>query len=160
MKLTFKVIECNKLEERIGWKDSENVSDREINKRTSEPVMGIGGIMLDLGHLGESEACRYLARHGYEILERNFRCRAGEVDIVARTGNKLCFVEVKTRKSAACGWPGEAVDAKKRRHMKKAAQYYLLSHSAAGMELRVDVIEILIRGEKTYLRHIKNIFLE
>lgn len=116
--------------------------------------------MLDLGRLGESEACRYLARCGYRILERNFRCRAGEVDIVAQTGNLLCFVEVKTRKSMRCGWPGEAVDFRKRRHIWRAAQYYLLSHPASDMELRVDVIEIVIRGEKTYLRHTKNIFLE
>lgn len=134
-----------------------------VRIRTADKKIKIGDEMrenLNLGYFGEQEACRYLKRCGYEILERNFRCRAGELDIVAKRGSLLCFVEVKTRRSFLCGAPGEAVDDRKRQHIKKAVQYYLLSHEAGETELRTDVIEIVVIGEKTYLRHIENIFLE
>ena len=114
---------------------------------------------MDFGAWGEEVACRHLKRKGYEILERNFRCRSGELDIVARMGTTLCFVEVKSRKSLTAGLPSEAVTPEKQRHLKRASLFYLYSHPEHGTELlRMDVIEILNVKEKTYLRHIENAF--
>lgn len=117
-----------------------------------------GLLNAETGRWGESEACGYLKRCGYEILDRNFRCRIGELDIVARQGATLCFVEVKTRSSLCFGLPGEAVNAKKKRHILRAAQYYLVSHCIIDMDIRVDLIELLQLGEKAYIRHTENIF--
>ncbi len=97
-----------------------------------------------MGTRYEAMAAQYLEKQGYEILEKNFRCRLGEIDIVAREGAYLCFVEVKYRRSGVMGWPEEAVDANKQRRISRAADYYLLSH-AAGFDVgvRFDVVAIL-----------------
>ena len=114
---------------------------------------------MDFGTWGEEVASRYLERNGYEILERNFRCRTGELDIVAKIGSTLCFVEVKSRKGMATGFPSEAVTREKQQHLRSAAMFYLYSHPHQGTELlRMDVIEILHSDGKTYLRHIENAF--
>ena len=114
---------------------------------------------MDFGSWGETVACRHLERKGYEILERNFRCRTGELDIVAKIGTTLCFVEVKSRKGLLTGFPSEAVTAEKQQHLRSAAMFYLYTHPRDGIELlRMDVIEILKGKEKTYLRHIEDAF--
>ena len=78
-----------------------------------------------LGKIGENLASEYLEKQGYLILERNFACRQGEIDIIAKDEKEFVFVEVKTRKSLKFGYPAEAVTNIKRKHMQKAAQYYL-----------------------------------
>ncbi len=114
-----------------------------------------------LGQSGESKACAYLKNCGYRIIERNFRCRMGEIDIIASEGRKLCFVEVKTRCSIAFGLPREAVGRAKQRKLRKAAGYYMMLHGEYGdYILRMDVIEILYFNSKTYVNHIKNAFGE
>jgi len=114
---------------------------------------------MDFGSWGEEVACRHLKAKGYEILERNFRCRRGELDIVAKIGTTLCFVEVKSRKGMSTGFPSEAVTMEKQQHLRSAAMLYLHTHSCQGVEqLRMDVIEILQLQGKTWLRHIENAF--
>lgn len=114
---------------------------------------------MEFGAWGEEVACRYLQKQGYAILERNFRCRTGELDIVARMGETLCFVEVKSRKGLGTGYPAEAVTEQKQRHLRSAAEFYLHTHRLRGIdELRMDVIEVLKIQEKTYLRHIPSAF--
>lgn len=109
-----------------------------------------------LGNLGEGLAATRLEELGYRILERNFRCPAGEVDIVALEGGVLAFVEVRTRSSRVCGTPAESVTPLKRRKMRRVARWYLASRQIppwtpvrfdvigvqvyAGEEARVDVI--------------------
>lgn len=77
----------------------------------------------------ERKAAQYLETLGYEVVERNFRCKAGEIDIIAKDGRYLVFVEVKYRTDARMGEPLEAVDYRKQRKISKAASYYCLIHA-------------------------------
>ena len=91
----------------------------------------------------ESMAVQYLTEAGYHILERNFRCRTGEIDIIAKDGAYLVFVEVKYRASAACGSALEAVDYRKQQSILRVAQYYMVSHGyGTQINCRFDVVAI------------------
>ena len=96
-----------------------------------------------LGISGEKLATKYLKKHKYKILERNFRCILGEVDIIAKQGETLVFVEVKTRSSCAFGRPCEAVDEVKQEKLRKLALYYQRIKRAYNIPLRFDVVEVL-----------------
>ena len=98
-----------------------------------------------LGRAGEERAVRHLTAQGYEILDRNWRCPQGELDIVARRGGVLVVVEVKTRRSAAFGHPFEAIDGRKRRRLWQLAQAWMTSNPdrAGGRMLRLDAIDII-----------------
>ena len=96
------------------------------------------------GARGEALAAAYLEQRGYTVLERNYRCRTGEIDLIARQGNRLAFVEVKTRKNALRGEPREYVTAAKQRRLHSAAMHYLMCHpEAENLLMRFDVAEIL-----------------
>lgn len=112
---------------------------------------------MKLGSWGEVIAEKYLKKKGYLILERNFRCRLGEIDIIARDGAELVFIEVKTRQNESYGLPCEAITAEKVRHMKRTAVYYMTIYAAEHNEARLDAIEILTRDGLTYIHQIKNI---
>lgn len=112
---------------------------------------------MSLGKQGEEIAANYLKNKGFRVLERNFRCRLGEIDIVAAKGKCLVFVEVKTRNSLKYGMPCEAVTPQKLAHIAKTAQFYLLKNHIKQAEQRIDVIEILCIGEKAYIRHTENV---
>lgn len=94
------------------------------------------------GEAGESAACRYLEGLGFVILARNFRCRAGEVDIVAREGEVTVFVEVKERLTASHGEGYEAVTLSKRRRIVGAARLYAAASGLSETPLRFDVVSI------------------
>jgi len=111
-----------------------------------------------IGERGENEASRYLEREGYRILERNWRCRTGEIDIIAVRDGILVFVEVKTRRNLAYGVPGYAVTPEKRRHLLSASALYRHRFGLGGVLCRYDVIEILFLDGHPYLRHIRNAF--
>jgi putative endonuclease len=101
----------------------------------------------------ESCAAEYLKAQGYEIVERNFRCRTGEIDIIAREGEYLCFVEVKYRAGAGCGSPLEAVNYHKRQKILGVAKYYMMCHGLpTDTACRMDVVAIEGR-EITLLRN-------
>jgi putative endonuclease len=112
-----------------------------------------------LGKYGEDLAASYLLKHGYRIVQRNFRAQHGEIDLICQRGNTLVFVEVKTRQSHAYGLPEEAVGSRKLQEIIKTAQYYLLLHPHASASLCIDVISIYIpQGEAVpVLRHIENV---
>ena len=110
-----------------------------------------------LGDRGEDLAEKYLKKKGYIVVERNFRCRLGEIDIVALDGRYLVFVEVKTRRSQSYGLPCEAVNRPKIRHLVRMAAYYTTVNSVEQRDIRIDVIEILVKEKAIYLRHIENI---
>lgn len=95
-----------------------------------------------IGSWGERLAEQYLLARGYEILARNARTPYGELDLVARTGEVIVFVEVKTRTNAAFGLPEEAVTLQKRAHILDAAQHYLQTNFEHEQDWRVDVIAI------------------
>ena len=97
----------------------------------------------DLGTSGEEIACRFLRNKGYTILQRNYRARSGEIDIVARIDSTIIFVEVKTRASGGFAQPWEAVGHRKRRKLVTVAKLYVEEHSIRDMDFRFDVISIL-----------------
>lgn len=105
----------------------------------------------ELGDFGETQACWLLKKKGYHIVEKNWRCPVGEIDIIARRGRMLAFVEVKTRRSLKYGDPKEAVTSKKRQRIKNAAWYYMASHQMQSYDMRCDVIEI-------YMNHLESAF--
>lgn len=95
-----------------------------------------------LGDRGEDLAGDYLLAHGYQLLDRRWRCRYGELDLVARdAGGTICFVEVKLRSSGRAGLPREAVDRRKRERLRTAAACYLSQHDL-DVPARFDVAEI------------------
>ncbi len=100
----------------------------------------------DFGKRGELYAERLLKKNGYKILDMNYRSRFGEVDIIARDVDTLVFVEVKTRSSLDFGSPGEAVGEKKREHIIRAAQDFLIRFDDTGVpEVRFDVVSLLLK---------------
>jgi len=113
----------------------------------------------DLGRSGEDIAGRYLAGKGYEILARGFRMFRGEIDIIARDGGTLVFVEVKARADESHGRPEESVTPGKQRQLRKIAQGYLVAHPSPGVDCRFDVIAILFDGPDDYrLEHFVDAF--
>lgn len=111
---------------------------------------------MDLGKTGELKAVAYLDRKGYQILQRNFRCRFGEIDVIAMDGDVLCFIEVKTRTTLRHGLPCEAVTEKKMLHIRRCAQVYLSRHRPACRGVRIDVAEVLLYKGSFYVRIIRN----
>lgn len=128
--------------EKAGKKRGESVQVHKMNKRA-------------VGTAYERTAGIYLETKGYRILEYNFRNRRGEIDIVARDGSCLVFVEVKYRKDKRAGDPLEAVDPKKQRSICRTAAYYLLIHHfTMDTPCRFDVVAV--EGEE--IRLVKNAF--
>lgn len=113
----------------------------------------------DLGRNGEDRAARYLESQGYEIVERNYHCRGGEIDIIAREAGDLVFVEVKTRRSADDSAASEAVDARKRAKIVKSAWSYLSDRGLGEVGCRFDVAEVyFINGKPVTVEVIKGAF--
>lgn len=114
------------------------------------------------GILGEEIADCMLTIQQYNILERNFRCRHGEIDIIAydRTTKEIVFVEVKSRTSQKHGLPKEAVTASKQKTIKLVAAYYIYIHNLHDIPIRFDVIEIYFYSnyKKFDMNHIKQAF--
>lgn len=112
-----------------------------------------------VGNRGEELAAAFLERNGFKIIERNFRCKGGEVDIVAKEGKTLVFVEVKSRKTLAYGVPQLAVTPFKQRQISKAALTWLARNHKHDSPARFDVIAILLSSDYQHqLEHIKNAF--
>ena len=98
-----------------------------------------------LGYYGEEMAAGMLYAQGYEILERNFRCKFGEADIICKNSQELFVVEVKTRTSMRYGRPAENVGSNKQNKLKKIGRFYILSNKINNLSIRFQVVEILIR---------------
>lgn len=99
-----------------------------------------------VGNRYEQEASDYLSKNGYEIISHNFRCRTGEIDLVARNEGYLCFIEVKYRSSTYNGFPAEAVNSRKMKKIILTAEYYMLvNHLPQTTPCRFDVVVILDR---------------
>ena len=96
----------------------------------------------ETGALGERIACDFLGENGYEILENNYRCPEGEIDIVARQEDTLVFVEVRTKKSRLFGSPEESITPVKREKLRTLAQYYRQEHENLPLNWRIDVVAI------------------
>lgn len=102
------------------------------------------------GRAGEALACRFLAHHGYTIIQTNFRSRYGEIDIIASRGQVIAFIEVKTRLSRRCGDPFEAVGPRKQNQIRRLAQMWLAANQGdrqlRACEFRFDVISVMMSG--------------
>jgi putative endonuclease len=108
-----------------------------------------------IGQAGEGVAARYLERQGYIILERNFRLRLGEVDIIARDGKDLVFIEVKTRRTNTFGSPFEAVNVRKQQQIAKVAAAYV---QGKEISVRFDVVAVYLKGQAVQVEVVKNAF--
>ncbi len=111
----------------------------------------------ELGRWGEDTACNYLTRKGYRILERNWRTREGELDIICSHKGQLIFVEVKTRGSGSLGRPGEAVNIRKKMRLIKAASAYLSRHKLWERPARFDFVGISTFKDDVQIEHEKNV---
>lgn len=113
------------------------------------------------GNAGENIACEFLEQHNFQIIERNFSCYLGEIDIVAIDKNELVFIEVKTRTQDFFGAPRESVNNPKKNHIYNVAQYYLINKNLNDPYVRFDVIEIYLHAEQDpQVKHIKNVITE
>ena len=111
----------------------------------------------EVGKEGENRAAVYLQQEGYVILGRNLFFRKAELDIVARKGNDLVFVEVKTRSKNSMMSPEQAVDKRKQRFIIEGASDYI-DKSDLDLDARFDIISIVLDGEFTTIDHIENAF--
>ena len=113
----------------------------------------------EFGRRGEAAAARYLELCGYDILEMNWECPAGEADIIARDVDTVVFVEVKTRRSIEKGFPAERVDAEKRSRYEKIAMWYLRNYEFLDVPVRFDVVSLVVCEEdRAMVRHYVNAF--
>ena len=110
-----------------------------------------------MGDLGEDFAASYLRHCGYRIIERNFRCRLGEIDIIAQEGKDLVFIEVKTRRSRRFGCPQEAVTLAKQAKLRAVAACFLQRYKKS-VPCRFDVLAITMEGGMAKPELIRNAF--
>ena len=113
---------------------------------------------LDLGELGERLALKKIRRLGYKCLARNYRCPLGEIDLIAKDGDCLVFIEIKTRKGRSTGYAKEAVDQRKMRQISKVALAYMKAHNCVDVKSRFDVVAVNIMGEREEIEVIPNAF--
>lgn len=112
---------------------------------------------VSIGALGEEAAVKALRKNGYKILERNFRTKTGEIDIIAKDGEYTCFVEVKLRKRNDFGTPADAINEKKRQRIVSAAKLYAVKKKILDAPLRFDAVLINAeaKGDRLINTHIE-----
>ena len=111
-----------------------------------------------VGKRGEDIASEYLIARGYEVIDRNWRCSAGEIDIVARQGQSLVFVEVKARSSLSAGHPFEAITAAKLARLRSLAGLWCAAQSHAFASVRIDAIAVLMHeGQPATVEHLTGV---
>ncbi len=112
----------------------------------------------EAGNAGERAAAAFLRARGYHVLEHNFRCRGGEIDLIALDGGTLVFVEVKLRRTLSRGAPIEAVTALKQGRIRRAAQTYLAFSGQVFPRIRFDVISLQLTAARSEITHFKAAF--
>lgn len=115
----------------------------------------------EIGKFGEDLAVSFLEEKlGYLILARNFYCKIGEIDIVAKDRDEIVFVEVKTRSQNIFGAPSEAVDFRKKFHIYKVAEFFIMKNCLDNSFFRFDVLEVVNRDNKFFIKHLKNVIYD
>lgn len=109
----------------------------------------------ELGKLGEEVIANYITRLGYKILDRNFECKQGEIDIIALDNKELVFIEVKTRTGINYGEASEAITKYKKRHLLNSIKYYLYKRNLEDEFVRIDVAEVYVEGKNIKINYIK-----
>jgi putative endonuclease len=134
--------------------------------REQKPFIERAGRRMSVGRQGEKLAASHLELAGYEILRRNFTCRLGEIDVIARPRgeNILCFIEVKCRRDERMGRPYESVGGRKQRHYRQVATVFLMREWESlrldsATEYRFDVMEVVLNAGKPSINHIKGAFV-
>lgn len=113
----------------------------------------------ELGRRGEALAASSLSYAGYEIVEQNWRCALGEIDIIAAKDGYTVFIEVKTRSSVAYGHPLEAITAVKLQRLRRLAGEWCSQHPAEGRRIRIDAIAVIApRGGEAVIEHVEGVF--
>lgn len=113
---------------------------------------------MDLGKWGEDLAVRKVKKLGYRCIARNYRCPLGEVDLIARDGDTLVFVEIKTRRGRSLAYAKEAVNQRKRRQLSKVALAYMKSNGLEDARARFDVVVINVNGGDRQIEVVRNAF--
>ena len=113
---------------------------------------------LELGKFGEDLALKKIKRMGYKKIIRNYRCPLGEVDLIARDGDTLVFIEIKTRKGKSLAYAKEAVDARKRRQVSRVALSYMKANKCPEAKARSDVIAVSLVSGNPQIEVIQNAF--
>lgn len=111
-----------------------------------------------LGLYGERLAARYLESIGYEIIERNWRCPIGEIDLVVRDKARWVFVEVKTRNGNGYGHPFEAITEEKLSRLRRLVCEWCRSRQLSGIDVRIDAVSVVVDRGKVQLEHLKQVF--
>jgi putative endonuclease len=115
-------------------------------------------IKITTGKKGEKIAADFLKKNGYRIIDKNFRCPLGEIDIVAREKSTIVFVEVKTRKSSELGYPEQAVGIKKQKKMSQLALWFMQKKKIIDVGARFDVVAITMLSSGNEIKLFKNAF--
>jgi len=110
------------------------------------------------GRVAEETARRFLEARGYVVLEQNFCCRAGELDLVVQKGNLVCFVEVRMRSGSKWCFPLQTITPRKQRRIVLAAMLFLKRHPCRGKALRFDVVSILGEGRFAQIEYLPGAF--
>lgn len=111
-----------------------------------------------LGIYGERLAADYLCSIGYEIVERNWRCGIGEIDLIAKDQDRWVFVEVKTRNAAGFGTPFEAITDEKLARLRKLVGEWCRLRQVSGIQVRIDAVSVLVDSGRVKLEHLKQVF--
>jgi putative endonuclease len=118
----------------------------------------MSSIRIKTGKEGESKAVAFLKRRGYKIVETNFTCRFGELDIIAKDKKVLVFIEVKTRSNLNFGYPEEAINSRKKKNLLKLAEFYLQTKDLHEIDYyRFDAVSIWKEGSKEKIELFKDI---
>ena len=113
---------------------------------------------LDLGRRGETLALKKIKSFGYQCIATNYRCSLGEVDLIAKDGDTIVFIEIKTRKGRSLGYAKEAINERKKRQLSKVALAYLKNNGLLGSKARFDVVAIQVGEGKAEIELVKNAF--
>lgn len=111
-----------------------------------------------LGRYGEDRAAAHLSNLGYEIIDRNWQCRSGEIDLIARDQDQIVFVEVKTRNGNGFGHPFEAITDAKLAKLRKSVAEWCRSKKLSGVMVRLDAISVMVSGGLVQIEHLKQVF--
>jgi putative endonuclease len=111
-----------------------------------------------LGRSGEDIAADLYEDQGYEVLERNFRCREGELDLIAAKGRTVVFCEVKTRRTDRWGEPSEAVDYRKQARLRRLGAAWLRERRPGSVDVRFDVVSVIVADGRARVTHLEDAF--
>ena len=108
--------------------------------------------------MGEKLALKKIKRLGYKFIAKNYRCPLGEIDLIARDGDCLVFIEIKTRRGRSIGYAKEAINKRKMRQISKVALVYMKANNCCDVKARFDVIAINIKGDREEIEVIPDAF--